>query len=537
MPWWIRSSVFALAALSSLVACNAIVGMEDVTLASSATDGGADASDGSPDVSGDSGPKVALGGAVHFLQSGNTLRIKNGASSIDVSTNGAFSLPAITSGRAYDVTVETVTGDAVCSVRSGGKGTATADVTNVAIGCAAAKEFTSALSPGKSYTTQSPTYVDFDVANPVTLGLENDVATKALVTVSFPQLAPPFKGIGTYAIFVDGAAVAEAVFEDVISSAGVPMANYAVVDLAPGAHVVTAKWRAATLDSPPQPASFDRARAIRLSAIALDSLATFGEVVSASANQTYLLNQTQLVSSEAAAVSLTLPAAAPLLALGRIPLLGSQSVSLVGVQGVLDLNGDRFRTQHVSGWGERNTIVMAGLTPSAAAGPYSLYSLVGPVSTETWAKGDGTGTLPIKVRHDLVAWRPGTTALRGVAGGDKTTSATTFSDLDPSAAITLSPTKTTLAFVVLHEVATWSTGSGNTGEVALDLDGTRVVATGVTSTRPFARGMTSPTFVLLRLAPGAHTLKPVFRSRADGVEGSSNVFHAVDVSVSAIVLD
>ncbi len=517
--------------LSFVVACNAIVGMEDVTLAVTS-----DAGDAAPDGDAEAGALVGLSGTAHFLQPGTKVRIHQGAGAVDVSANGAFTLPRVPVGTSYAVTAETLAGDQLCSVQNA-TGTATGDVGDVVVLCLVAKESLSVAAPGQTYTTAATSYGDFDGAAPLALTLEADVATKALVTLTLPQVGPPYNGIGGYVVMVDGKPAAEGIFEDASSGAGVPAATYAVVDLAPGTHVVGAKWRAWTLDTPPQPATFDRARVLRLGAVLLGSSPAFAEAAGASATQSTALNLTGLPATEAPAVKVTLAAAAPVLAFGTVPTIGNQSVPQQGVQGVLDLDGDRFRTQHVSGWGERNSLMMVGLVPNASPGAHTLVSLAGAISTETWAKGDASNKLPLTLRHDVIAFRPGTFAARVLAPGDRTISASAFTPLDGTATLTFSPTHDTMALVVLHEVATFSTGSGNTGELAVDLDGVRIGTSGVTSTRPLARGMNAPTLLLVKLTAGTHVLKPVFRSQGNGAEGSANVFHVLDASLSLVALD
>lgn len=525
-----RSSVI----LGLLVACG---GSDDAGPNDAAVDASPDVAidAASSDATSDAAATVALGGTIHFLQTGTTVRIKNGASAVDVSSNGTFALPRVPIGASYDLALETTAGNQLCSIWSGGKGTANTDVTDVVLGCVAATETLSPVASAQTYTTLSPTYVDFDGNAPITLTLENDVATKALLTLSLPQLSAPLKGAAMYAIFVDGKPVSESFFEDVSSGAGIPMAGYAVVDLAAGSHVVTAKWRTVYLDTPPKPATFDRSKPMRLAAVALGSLSTFAGASTAIANQTPALNLTTLTVTEPVALSATLAAPAPLFALASVPFLGCQAG--VGVQVVIDYDGARTGTQHISSWGERNSLVVPLLVPSATAGTHTIASLVGPATTGTYAKGDTSGKNTAIARHDLLAFKPGATTLRGAATGDKTTTSATFSELDATANLSLTSTKESLVLVAFHQAATWSTGNNNTGELAIDVDGSVTGTSAVTSTDPTRRGMTSPTFFLLRLAAGAHVLKPVFRSRGDGAQGATNVFHVVDPSVSAIVLE
>ncbi len=534
-------AVLACALFPALVAC----GGDDSTPVTPADDGG-NSADAAPEASGndaasdaadasDAVATVALGGTVHFLESGTTLRVKNGTDFVDVTKNGAFSLPPVPVGASYDVSVETVGGNQLCSVRSGGKGSATKDVSDVAIVCIDAKEALSPVTQGQTWTTLSATYVDFDPNAPFGLTLENDVATKALVTLTIPQLSAPLQGAGMYAIFVDGKAVNEGFFEDVASGYGVPAAGYAVVDLTPGTHTILIKWRTAYLGATPKPATYDRSAPMRVSAIALGSLATFASAAGTTANQTALLGQTTTQLTEAAAASVTLPAAAPLFGLAFVPFLGCQAG--VGVQAAIDDNGTRVATQHISSWGERNSLVVPMITPSAVAGVHSIQSYVGPATTGTYAKGDSSGKNVAVVRNDALAFTPQATVQRGLGAGDKTTSSSTFVDLDPAARTSLTLGGERLVLVVVHEAATWSTGNNNTGDVALDADGTVVGMSSVRSTDGSRRGSTAPAFYLLRLASGAHTLKAAFRSRGDGAQGSTNVFHVVDPSVSALVLE
>lgn len=78
-------------------------------------------------------PSFSVGGTLSGLPSGGTLGLTNGSEVLTLSADGAFTFARRTAG-AYAVTVSTQPASASCTVQNGA-GTATANVTNVAITC------------------------------------------------------------------------------------------------------------------------------------------------------------------------------------------------------------------------------------------------------------------------------------------------------------------------------------------------------------------------------------------------------------------
>ena len=82
-------------------------------------------------------PTYAVGGSVSFL-SGTVVLQDNGGDDLSVSANGPFNFATkLAGGAAYNVTVKTNPSGQSCSVANGSGTIAAADVTNVAVSCAA----------------------------------------------------------------------------------------------------------------------------------------------------------------------------------------------------------------------------------------------------------------------------------------------------------------------------------------------------------------------------------------------------------------
>jgi hypothetical protein len=89
----------------------------------------------------DNDKKYAIGGSASGL-SGTVVLQNNGADSLTVTANGSFTFKnKVKEGRAYAVTVSTQPAGQTCTV-SNGSGTASADVTNVAVRCTANASYT-----------------------------------------------------------------------------------------------------------------------------------------------------------------------------------------------------------------------------------------------------------------------------------------------------------------------------------------------------------------------------------------------------------
>ena len=86
-------------------------------------------------------PTYAVGGSVSFL-SGTVVLQDNGGDDLSVSTNGPFNFATkLAGGAAYNVTVKTNPSGQTCSVANGSGTIGSADVSNVAVSCAASPTY------------------------------------------------------------------------------------------------------------------------------------------------------------------------------------------------------------------------------------------------------------------------------------------------------------------------------------------------------------------------------------------------------------
>ncbi len=181
--------------LGALAACGSIVGVHDVDVA---PPDGTDSGSGGPDTGGPGpGPDGStpdstipsndrsVGGAVHFLQTGGSLVLANGAGQVTVSKSGAFSFPAkVKNGSDYAVTVATNPAGQRCFVVNGA-GKANADVSNVEVRCSVVKS-TSSAGDTASHKETSTTFVAIPAVAPISVDL--DIPAKVLVTLTIPSM-------------------------------------------------------------------------------------------------------------------------------------------------------------------------------------------------------------------------------------------------------------------------------------------------------------------------------------------------------------
>ena len=106
-----------------------------------------------------SSSKFTIGGTVSGLSTGTSVTLlDNGADSLTLTANGGFTFKtALATGAAYSVTVGTQPTGETCTVTNGSGTVGSANVTNVAVACAATKTFTiggtvSGLNTGTSVT-------------------------------------------------------------------------------------------------------------------------------------------------------------------------------------------------------------------------------------------------------------------------------------------------------------------------------------------------------------------------------------------------
>lgn len=116
----------------------ALGGVILASLALTACGGGGGGGGGGGNTGGNSGgttPTYSIGGAVSGLTGTGLVLQDNGGDNLTVNNNGAFTFATkVNSGGAYAVTVATQPSGQTCTVASG-SGTATANVTNVAVSC------------------------------------------------------------------------------------------------------------------------------------------------------------------------------------------------------------------------------------------------------------------------------------------------------------------------------------------------------------------------------------------------------------------
>lgn len=124
-------------------------------------------------------PTYVVGGSLSGLEDGNSLALaNNGADALDLRANGSFTFATETSG-AYDVAVTRQPAWQQCAV-SGGAGTATADVSGVAVACTRAA--TVGTIAGSVGTNASIDGTGSAAAFAIPAGLTRDAAGNLYVT-------------------------------------------------------------------------------------------------------------------------------------------------------------------------------------------------------------------------------------------------------------------------------------------------------------------------------------------------------------------
>jgi hypothetical protein len=125
----------------------------------------------------------SIGGTVTGL-TGSVVLQDNGGDNLTVSTNGAITFPTkLTIGSAYSVTILTLPSGQTCAV-TGGSGTATANVSSVALSCTNTSTLQSVSEGGLTWMPVSTTYYTYAQATALCAGTINGQAGWRLPTYS-----------------------------------------------------------------------------------------------------------------------------------------------------------------------------------------------------------------------------------------------------------------------------------------------------------------------------------------------------------------
>jgi hypothetical protein len=462
---------------------------------------------GSVDVAADApAAGFTIGGAVHFLQAsggdgGTGLVLANGTDTVTVTQAGAFAFPK--KATSYDVTVQTNPPGQVCSVRSGGKGTATADVTNVVVGCTIALQSAGGTA---QFTINSKSAVPIQGVAP--LAFSNDVPAKLLVSLTIPSVAlnnGSFDNLVSE-IDLDGKQVVVGEYGNQNNVGQAAHTIYTIVDAPAGPHTVAAAARTA-FGFGNNVATFFAPFPVLLDAIVLDSLSTFVSVASGTgtANTT---TSSSTPASIMADVAYSVVTAAPVLALFQAPKIsvGNSSPSLFTAAFSLLVDGLGQGSARVAASSQDCAPLIPALTTSAA-GAHALRT--------QWASLPNATSITSKIapRMDAIVFAPAAKATTSVLAGDKSTTQATFTSIPGLNPLAVTPTTATQALVVFHAD---SAGGGADkyagGEFTLAVDNA-ASKTGLGAIASYPGAAVPITSIqLVPLTAGAHTLQAQFRA-------------------------
>ncbi len=461
-----------------------------------------------PDVGSDvSTPAFSIGGTVHFLQpsggdAGTGLVLANGTDSVTVTQSGPFTFPK--KSGSYDVTVTTNPPGQVCSVRSAsGKGTASADVTSIVIGCTIALQSSGSTA---QQTTSSKTPVA--IPNLAPIAFTNDLKSKALVSLTLPSVG---LNNGSYddvvtAITLDGTPVATGRYGNQANIGQAGHTIHAVIDVPAGAHTLGATWNTyfnfgantATAYAPFAP---------QLDIVVLDSLSTFATSASGvgTANTTTSSNALAPMMAD---VAYSVTTAGPVLALFQAPqvVVGNGTV-LYGSLFSLGVDGNAIASSRMYGATQDAAISMVALTTSAA-GAHSLRA--------QWADPTPAYAVTSKAAPllDAVVFLPTAKTATSQVTGDKSTSLNTSVSIPGLSPLNLTPTVATKALVILHvDGAGGGSDKYAGGEFTVALDNVAIPGSGIGAIASFPGGSVPLTWIqLVPLTAGAHTLQAQYRA-------------------------
>jgi hypothetical protein len=150
-------------------------------------------------------PTFTVGGILIGLSANASLQILNGADSLSITANGAFTLPtALASGGNYSITVATPSSAQSCGVQNGSGSVASANVANVVVYCTYT---VSAATLHKTYTSVAADFANNNAGTPVPTDLvaaetyDGVGTTSATATVNIGgTIVPNVPLSGTYTV-------------------------------------------------------------------------------------------------------------------------------------------------------------------------------------------------------------------------------------------------------------------------------------------------------------------------------------------------
>ena len=459
-------------------------------------DGGtpADGGDGGVIPGSDSGPTTrAIGGVVHFLQSGGTaLQLSNGSDTLSVTAAGTFTFPKRASdGDAYDVKVVSSPAGQRCTLRTAGAGTVAAADVNVTIACTLARVSTTPAVADA--TTTSTTFADVSSIPAITF--TTDVASSVLVALSVGALLPDgTKGSGrgaTLGINVDGTVAAQGHQSIEYFQLSHGFTTYAVVALPAGTHAIKAQWKA---DSGATSAIYT-SYGNNLSAVVLDSLGSFASAKSSAAALTASNTTTTDSPLGLTDISLT-PPNGSVLALLHVP-----SATGTGTGGAfgISVSGNKVASASTANCGDAFdfTYSPAAIVPVAAAAQT--------VSAQWSALAGSTFSVAAaQARMDAIAFDAKAGGKSASAVGDFSVSTTTSTAIPSLGTVTLNPVADSQALVILQADDVYTEGNGQPGNVTLDMDGT-TLGQAFTQSQNSNCARPSTIFVVTPVTAGPHT--------------------------------
>ena len=406
----------------------------------------------------EAGPNThAVGGVVHFLQSGGALKLSNGTDTVNVTDAGAFTFPKrVADGDPYDVKIVANPSGQRCSLRTAGAGTAKADV-SVTIGCTLARV---ASSPaGADVSTTSATFADITSLPAVTF--TTDVASNVLVALSLGALrgdGTNGSGLGaTVGIDVDGTVTAQGHHAIAYFALHHSFATFEVVPVPAGTHTIKARWKADAGAT----SSISNGYTNNLSAVVLESLASFVTAKSTASALTASITSTADAPLGLSDLNVTAPNGS-LLALLHVP-----SATGTGDGGAfqLSVSGTKVASAATLGCGAFDFTYSPAVLAPVVAGAQT-------VSSRWAALGASNFKLAgAQTRMDALAFDASAAGKSVSATGDFSVPSTTSTAIPSLGTVVLKPAADSQALVIFQADSTYTEGNGSPGVITLDMDG------------------------------------------------------------------
>ena len=388
-----------------------------------------------------SGGSIALGGQVHFLQSG-TVTLANGADTVDVTANGDFTFPGkLAPGQAYAVTVSSSPVGQTCWVQNGA-GNAQADVSNVDVRCTTILQSRTPTPGTGTATTSSATLVPISDINAI--NFSTDIATDVLATLLLPKVSTTSGSAFQVALELDGAVIGEADYSN--GGDPIPAVVVQIQKVSPGVtHKLSAVWSCSQGTATEQSDVFTS----EMNLIALGSLPSFDSDVAATLGATSgstSIGNTQYTPVPLGFSPLSLSVSSPtqpaLLMLMATDLVGDGSSARIS------LDGAGFAGTLEKMGAEVRSFTPLGLT-TLAQGNHTLSADWYRFNTSSNMATRGTSGLSSSL--GAVLFKSGTLSGSGVLNGTYQVNnpTTTFATVNPALGLTLTlpkPSKVLVTF-------------------------------------------------------------------------------------------